>query len=237
LSIDSLPARPLAPQSWNRYPYVEGGPLTYVDPDGLGKAKILIKLVELTGYGGRKVVGKVHSIDDAMAAQRVGEDIRMPTRNSAVDIATKLGDGKPPIHEVGKGKGQYPHYHPAHRKGGHIFYSVAAGLTLSHYAEGHGRFLESLAILGDIFNPLSLGQDAIDLYEFFIPQGETGTLVGGIQVTAQADASPTYYYTSPAHFFQSLSAYGHHTGEFISVYDLFNSGQVCIDGVCQYQAY
>jgi RHS repeat-associated protein len=34
LSVDPAGARPNRPQSWNRYSYVRGNPLTYVDPDG-----------------------------------------------------------------------------------------------------------------------------------------------------------------------------------------------------------
>jgi hypothetical protein len=235
LSVDTLPGRPGAPQSWNRYGYVEGGPLLYYDPDGLGKAKAVIKLVELT-FGNRKVMGRFGSRQAAIDAQQEGADLLLPTRSSAREIAQELGDGKPPIHEVGKGKGQYPHYHPAGRKGGHIFYAAAAGLTLSHYAQGHGTLLESLAFVGDLFNPLSLPQDAIDLYEFFIQNGESGTVFGGVEVTAFLPSNP-YVTVSAQPFLQGLSAYGHHTGNFISTYDLFIGGQVCIDGVCAFQPY
>jgi hypothetical protein len=99
-------------------------------------------------------------------------------------------------------------------------------LTLSHYAQGRGSILETLAFLGDIVNPLSLGQDAIDLYEYFV-EG-LNTVFAGIEVTAPL--SP--YNPSAAAYVRGLAAQGHHTGNFTSTYDLFTSGSVCIDGVC-----
>ena len=226
LSIDTLPGRPGAPQSWNRYAYVEAGPLTYVDPTGLGRVKAFAKVVELTVGGGRKVVGKLYSREAARAAQEGGEDVILRTEKRAREFAREFSDGGTPIKEVGKGKGQYPHYHPSHRSGGHIFYSIAGGLTLSHYAQGRGSILETLAFLGDIVNPLSLGQDAIDLYEYFV-EG-LNTVFAGIEVTAPL--SP--YNPSAAAYVRGLAAQGHHTGNFTSTYDLFTSGSVCIDGVC-----
>ncbi|HET9227979.1 MAG TPA: RHS repeat-associated core domain-containing protein, partial [Thermoanaerobaculia bacterium] len=198
-SVDTLPAYLRAPQSWNRYAYVEGGPMTYVDPDGLGKVGFIAKIVRLTFGGGRKTVTRVYSREAAMAAQKKGHDVLMQSRKAAEDLASELSDGKPPIHEVGKGKGQYPHYHPADRSGGHIFYNIAAGLTLSHYAEGQGSFLEGLAELGDLVNPLALPQDLIDLFEMFVPREDTSGEIAGdlteiIQVTAPKPTISWYTY-------------------------------------------
>ncbi len=39
-------------------------------------------------------------------------------------------------------------------------YGIGAALTLSHYAEGHGEALGFVAGVADIFNPLSLVNDA-----------------------------------------------------------------------------
>jgi RHS repeat-associated protein len=189
LSVDPVGGNPATPQSWNRYAYVEGNPLAYLDPDGLGKLGTFAKIVDFTASGARKIVARLSSREAAKAAQRAGEDLRLPNRKGAEELARELGGGRPPIHELGKGKGQYPHYHPADRSGGHIFYGIAGALTLSHYAQGHGSVLEVLAEVGDIFNPLSLGQDVIDLYEMFFPNGGSAALVQGIQVTAPAGAS------------------------------------------------
>jgi hypothetical protein len=55
------------------------------------------------------------------------------------------------------------HYHPNPRTGGHIFYSVAAALTISHYVQCTDCIEAKLATVGDFFNPLSLPQDIIDI--------------------------------------------------------------------------
>ena len=47
----------------------------------------------------------------------------------------------------------------------HIFFDVAAGLTLSHYAEGSSPFVKGAAAVGDLVNPLTIPQDVIDIYQ------------------------------------------------------------------------
>lgn len=37
-------------------------------------------------------------------------------------------------------------------------------MTLSHYAEGKGGFLEGAAAVGDLVNPLSVLKDALDIW-------------------------------------------------------------------------
>jgi RHS repeat-associated protein len=222
LSTDTLRGRPQAPQSWNRYSYVEGGALTHLDPDGLGKVKFVAKVIEFTVDGGRRVLRRLDSREAVAAAQQSGEDLLVSGRSRASELATELGEGRPPIHEVGSGRGQYPHYHPADRRGGHIFYGVVGALTLSHHAEGHGRVAEALAFLGDTVNPLALGQDMLDVFSFF-DRGEPA-LFEGVEVRG--------YVTPPQVYLYGLDAYGHHTGNFVSIYDLFHSGGLCIDGVC-----
>jgi len=57
------------------------------------------------------------------------------------------------------------HCHPNPRTGGHIFYSVAAALTISHYVQCSDCIAADLATVGDFFNPLSLPEDAIETYD------------------------------------------------------------------------
>jgi hypothetical protein len=57
------------------------------------------------------------------------------------------------------------HYHPNPRTGGHVFYSVASALTLSHYVdECTDCVKDDLAAIADFFNPLSLPKDVMDIY-------------------------------------------------------------------------
>lgn len=92
------------------------------------------------------------------------------SRKEALEIAKQAGDGKPPVHHNAHGdpiKGYRPHYHPK-GKSGHIFYSIASGMTASYWAERYGAF-QGLAEAVDFFNPLSLPKDLLDardiLYE------------------------------------------------------------------------
>jgi hypothetical protein len=62
----------------------------------------------------------------------------------------------------------------------------------------------------------------LDVFSFF-DRGEPA-LFEGVEVRG--------YVTPPQVYLYGLDAYGHHTGNFVSIYDLFHSGGLCIDGVC-----
>lgn len=148
---------------WNRYAYAGANPVGSADPDGRSAVgKIVGWIMELAARGQRRVAAS-SSRDVLLAAQQAGEDIRMASRSEARDLATRAGGGRPPIHDKATKPGHNPHYHPADRSGGHILYSVAAVVTLSHHARGQGKVLEWLAFVGDLINPLTFAQDAADI--------------------------------------------------------------------------
>jgi hypothetical protein len=111
-------------------------------------------------------MNRLPSITNKRAPTRVGN------RSATKEIARRLGNGKPPIHDMPTPerleRGYRPHYHPHGRTPStHIFYSVAAGLTLSHWAQGHGRILEWGAWVGDLVQPFSMVQDLADFVDLF----------------------------------------------------------------------
>ncbi|MBT3010992.1 MAG: hypothetical protein KME41_04630 [Candidatus Thiodiazotropha sp. (ex Lucina pensylvanica)] len=58
---------------------------------------------------------------DATDTVKSGGDVIAKDKSTAQDIATKAGDGKPPVHDKGH-RGGRNHYHPSGRSGGHVFY-------------------------------------------------------------------------------------------------------------------
>ena len=134
-----------------------------IDPDGLSPIKIITLCVK--GY---KVVRNA-SFRDAVKAARRGEDVLTSSHAEARKIARAASKGKRPIRDPAHrpDEGQMPHYHPKPRNGGHVFYNIAAGLTVSNYVQcPTGDCIQaSLANIADFFNPLAAPQDLIDLYE------------------------------------------------------------------------
>jgi RHS repeat-associated protein len=164
----------------NVYAYADNDPLAIFDPDGLsgvGKAIIL-------GIRGAKILRKGLGFRDLVRLMQEGEDVSAASRKLAHDIAKEAGGGRPPIHDKPHGpveEGYRPHYHTWDRSGGHVFYSFAAALTFSHYSQGYGPVGQGVGFVVDIFNPLSIVKDVLDIYGEFagdavqcaVPEGTT----------------------------------------------------------------
>ncbi|MEP7086956.1 MAG: RHS repeat-associated core domain-containing protein [Gemmatimonadota bacterium] len=149
----------------NAYGFVGGDPVNYSDPFGLFPLGKIIKL----GVEGFQVLMKGVREERLIAAVKEGEDVIAPTQTAARRIARAAGDGKTPVgpesHTLAGGSEGRSHYHVNGRAGpSHIFYGIAAALTLSHYAENSSPVVKGAAEIGDFFNPLSLPSDAIGIY-------------------------------------------------------------------------
>jgi RHS repeat-associated protein len=151
---------------WNGFAYAENDPLSNIDPDGLSAFKIISLCTK--GY---KVVKEV-GLKEAIKAIRRGDNVLAPSHTSAKQAARIASQGKKPVRDPAHkpNEGQKPHYHPNPRNGSHVFYNVAAGLTASNYLQCESTnpcIAGTLGSVIDFFNPLAIGQDAIDAYEAF----------------------------------------------------------------------
>lgn len=153
----------MAGESLSTYTYVDNDPIGTIDPGGLSAIK-LIKLCA-KGYKVIKTVG----FKDAVKAARRGEDVLASSHSEAKEIARAASEGKRPIRDPAHKpeEGQQPHYHPTPRNGSHVLYNVAAGMTVSNYAQCEDCTVAKLAGVIDFFNPLALPQDLIDIYNEF----------------------------------------------------------------------
>jgi RHS repeat-associated protein len=145
----------------NLYQYSGNNPVAFTDPFGLSPWGKLISL----GVRGFKVVARRVDFKQMVEAARRGEDVLAPNRRVAREVAEAASDGRravgPEVHQPQNGN--RPHYHTADRNGSHIFYSVAAGLTASHYAQGAPPMVRAGAFVVDLVNPLSILQDIVDV--------------------------------------------------------------------------
>jgi RHS repeat-associated protein len=145
----------------NTYSYALNTPLNAYDPDGR-----FAWLVKLCGKGYQKV--RKLSKSEAVQKARDGENILV---DGGLSEATKLAKkaskgGKIHKHKDGHAPFNNRHLHPGPHPGkGHIFYSIAAGLTATHYFEGCDCIGETLAPIVDMFNPLSIPQEIINIVE------------------------------------------------------------------------
>jgi hypothetical protein len=71
----------------------------------------------------------------------------------------------------------------------------------------------------------------IDLFELW--DATSKSFFAGIEINP-GFLSPHPRSVPAGAYFYALDRHGYHQGEFISTYDLFLSGSVCIDGVCMY---
>jgi RHS repeat-associated protein len=148
----------------NTYAYVGGGPLSHVDPSGRSVAGKLIKLC----VKGAKTIKKNVTFDEAVSAIKEGEDIVAKNRTTARDIAREAGGGKPPVHDGAHGSksdGFKPHYHPNGRSGGHVFYKIVGGMTLTYWAEECQCMNTTATQIVDLVNPLSLPNDVVEIID------------------------------------------------------------------------
>jgi hypothetical protein len=140
-------------------------PVNKSDPTGLSIVGKIIKIIVIGSKKGEKVLHDLTSMKSAVRAQKEGEEIVMRSEKLAREVAKAGGDGATPIKEVDKATGR-SHYHDANREGGHVFYEIAGALTIAgSLPPESGAFERGGAAVLDLFNPLSLPQDVLDVYD------------------------------------------------------------------------
>jgi len=153
----------------NTFAYVDGNSLSDVDPRGLSAAKGLIWLVRICKTG----IQKIRPVSYEEAVYLAGKGKNLDTAGQR-DLAKKIGEAaskgrgaiKDPPHPnraTGSTEGRRPHYHVNPRNGGHIFYGIATALTVRGLVDCEDCALGYLAEGVDLFNPLSLPKDLMDL--------------------------------------------------------------------------
>jgi RHS repeat-associated protein len=153
-----------AARSSNLQSYVGSDPVNFLDRAGLGRAGAVIQLLTR----GFRVIFRGASYDELLDAARAGDDIIAASRREAKELAEEYGGGRLPVGpERGRNPGDRWHFHAHDRAGPHFFFSAAPLLTLSHYAQGSSCLVRLLAGIGDMLNPLSVGQDIIDVVDMF----------------------------------------------------------------------
>jgi len=145
----------------NTYAYVDNSPFSNIDPEGLGPIKLITLCAK--GYKTIRTVG----FKEAVRIARKGGDLLASSHKEAKELARAASKKKRPIRDPAHQPGYRPHYHPNPRTGIHIFYQIAAGLTVSNYVDCEDCTTARLAAIADFFNPLSAPQDIIDLSNEF----------------------------------------------------------------------
>jgi RHS repeat-associated protein len=235
LSVDPLiSGSPERPQSWDRYSYVGGNPSTYIDPNGEAPTKAIVYLVKgVSGLWRR--AGREAAV---RAAARRPHSVIVEGRGAskeAARIAEEASPGARIVRHDPHRPGDNPHYQRS-TGGGHASYiarDVASMVTVAYWLANQGAFLEFLGYAADFFNPLALGRDVIDLYEIFIVVEQPGGDPLAIMEAGLLVTTPGRDITDVHRFLYLVGAHGYATGQFVSTYELFNSGTVCIEGVCR----
>lgn len=147
----------------NLYGFVKNdtvGGIDYLGESAIGKVVVFIAKGTTKGF---KTIKTVENVDEAARLLREGEDVVFKSESLARRAAQQAGEGATPIKEFDQASQSW-HYHPADRCGGHALYTAVGVVTLSYYAKGQGAAVETAAAAGDLVNPLSLGQDLLDIY-------------------------------------------------------------------------
>ncbi|NCS06775.1 MAG: hypothetical protein GPJ07_09250, partial [Microcystis aeruginosa G13-07] len=169
----------------NLYNYVENDPINFIDLSGYGRGRIFVKIVEAVVEKKRGQVFK--------KLRGVGEE-SFENYDEAADALRNLGkkDGLvAPAEDVSKIRQKTngfnetelgeTHIHAQGREGGHGFRqrqrgsaslevvsSIAAGMTASYWASQvfpDNFWAETAGEIIDIFNPLALPQDLLDIWD------------------------------------------------------------------------
>jgi RHS repeat-associated protein len=224
-----------SPQTWNRYAYADSNPLLFVDPDGQSGVEFLVKALD----GAYRVANRSTAVRVASKRPHAVKVVGAGSSGKARRLAREANPDASIVRHDPHRPGDLQHYQPSSGGTGHVGYSardIASGPTLAHYAANQDSVRQFLAELVDFVNPLSIGQDMFDLGDMFMTDGESSTYAESVLVTAPPlNSSPfvNYSTTDPGLFPWGVAAHGHHTGNFVSTYDLFRSGAVCIEGVCR----
>jgi RHS repeat-associated protein len=156
----------------NLYRYVENDPVNEADPFGLGKAKIVIRVLRwVRGGGGRGRLARAGgTLGEGQAVRSVREGgsvvVKGGSSEARQQVARQIAERASPegraVHQsTPHGPGQSPHYHPAVGGGqglGHVLYGLTGYLTVEQYL-GNNPVSDVL----DFFNPLSLPRDVGDV--------------------------------------------------------------------------
>ncbi|MCM0593810.1 MAG: CARDB domain-containing protein [Gloeotrichia echinulata DEX184] len=191
----SLEGRFLTPDSLgisggiNLYEYAVNDPLNTVDIDGLSPVK-LFKLFRyfkdgtkeyLGSYSKKEITNKINSLDKKGIGNQYG--VEPPSNVDGKQLAKDLGGGRKPVFEIDKKTGT-PHWHPNDRTPAtHIektrrgsasvellstISTITGALTLPYWANKYfpdKPWVNIGAEILDFFNPLSLPQDILDLWD------------------------------------------------------------------------
>jgi len=159
----------------NLFGFVNNTPVNAIDNLGqsvVGKVVVFVAQGTTKGF---KTIKTVQNVEEAARLLREGEDVVFKSEQLARQAAKVAGDGATPIKEFDQASQSW-HYHPGDRCGGHALYSAVGVVTLSYHAKGQNIAVQTAAAAGDLVNPLSLGQDLLDIYQvvysLYVPEIE-----------------------------------------------------------------
>lgn len=132
LSVDPVRGRSNAPQSWNRYSYVMGNPLTLLDPSGESGLRFLIKGAQgVYRYAQRRAAVRA-AAKRAHAVKVEGPGASREARR----IAREASPDKRIVRHDPHRPGDLPHYQPTSGGKGHVAYEITRSLLLGGASVG-----------------------------------------------------------------------------------------------------